>query len=310
MSVPLVSVIIPAYNASATIVATLESVLKQSFEGFEIIVVDDGSTDDTADVVKSLQDHRIRYIYQENAERAAARNRGIVEARGQYLAFLDADDLWMDQKLEKQLFVFKDNPSVSLVYSDLIYFDALTGEDIIQYGQKLFKLYRGSVLPQLLKVCFIQSPTPLIKRTVLEKMEWFDPSLPPTEDWDLWLRIAARSFIDYVPEPLARYRFHDYLDNWRRSPDSMLAKTLRIYSKLSNMHPAECRHWKSSFARGCALAYYKYGLALMLNRRYEMARQGFINSIKNDPTLWEVYLRLFQIKFLRIREKTRIMGSG
>lgn len=298
---PLVSVIVPAYNAEATIAAAIESILGQTYRDFEVIVVDDGSTDKTPEIVASLQDERVHYIYQQNAERAVARNRGIAEAKGEYLAFLDADDQWLERKLEKQLALFENNQEIGLVYCDLYYFDSLTDKDIAQYSRKYSKLHRGMVLPELLRFCFIQSPTPMIRRSVLEDREWFDPELPPIEDWDLWLRITAKSLVNFVPEPLARYRFHDYLDNWRKSPEALLTKTLRIYNKLSALFPEESQRRKSSFARGRALGYYNYGLALMLNGKFEKARQGLFRSLKLDPMFLKVYIRILQTELLRIK---------
>jgi glycosyltransferase involved in cell wall biosynthesis len=200
----LVSVIVPAFNAASFIKSALESVLAQTYSQVEVIVVDDGSTDATPSIVRELGD-RVRYVHQPNAGPAAARNTGIRNSTGELLAFLDADDVWRLDKLEKQVALISRNPDLGLVYSSL--------EEIDSHGVSrgyLKAKLRGMVLSEVLlgKGGAGMGSTGLIPRSVAERVGNFDERLPPCEDTDLLWRIAARYPIDYVDEPLAKYRIH------------------------------------------------------------------------------------------------------
>src|SRR3990172_11738749 len=153
MTVPLVSVIIPTYNGSRFIRETIQSVIGQSYSKIEIIVIDDGSTDDTSLVVKSITDQRITYIQQKNAGVSTARNHGITVSKGDYIAFLDHDDVWLPCKLEKQLSLFEQNPKVAMVYADTFIIDE-NNSIINTYSHKI-KFYRGMIFKELFFSCFI-----------------------------------------------------------------------------------------------------------------------------------------------------------
>lgn len=303
MARPLVSVIVPFYNAEGTICETVQSVLSQTFKDFELILIDDGSTDRSVELISRIEDSRLRMVHQPNQERAVARNRGIQDAQGEWIAFLDADDLWLEQKLEKQLHWLEMSPEIGLVYSDLYYFDNLTGKDLWLYSKKFQKLHRGNVLPNLLRVNFIQSPTPLIRRTILDQSGWFDPKLPPIEDWDLWIRISSVTEIDYVPEPLARYRYHPSLDYWEKAPESMLAKNLYLFDKWDKPKDPDSLSLRRGLRRGRALAYYNYGLAQM-KKNTTLSSKAFLQAIRLDPRLVKSWIRLIQLSY------SRMMPSG
>ena len=201
---PNVSVVIPTYNSGCYICEAIESVLAQDYQDFELIVVDDGSTDDTAARLARYE-HRIQYIFQHNQERSTARNSGIKQATGQYIAFLDADDYWMPDKLRKQVALLDGHPRLALVYSwaQTFYNDRTLptilgkGFDSTE-GLKVFVgLALGKSLPTL---------TVVAKRDAIEQVGMFNQQVTIVEDWDLWLRIALRYEVDLVPEVLAHYR--------------------------------------------------------------------------------------------------------
>lgn len=202
-AIPAVSVIIPTYNRAQLVCRAIRSVLGQSYGDFEILVVDDASTDDTEAKVKALGDTRIRYLRQrENQDVSAARNRGMRAARGQFIAFLDSDDEWLPEKLELQLRVMRKAPqTVGLVY---------TGE-IARHddGSERIRLpvHRGDVLEALLllNITGAGSTSVLMRRDVVRVVGFFDETIPAMEDYDYWIRVARFYQFDFVNQPLVRY---------------------------------------------------------------------------------------------------------
>lgn len=211
MPMPAVSVIIPAYNAELYIAETLNSVLAQSFTDLEVIVVDDGSTDRTARIVGAIasRDGRVSLVVQQNAGVATARNTGIQAARGQWLAFLDADDIWYPQKLAQQLHCFQQSDStVGLVYC----WSALIRETGDLAGGYIAFSFQGNVAPALTYLNFIgNASAPLIRRSAIEAVGGFNCTYKVLqaqgcEDWDFYLKIAERYSFAVVPEFLVGYR--------------------------------------------------------------------------------------------------------
>lgn len=208
MMPPLVSVVIPAYKQESYIEETVRSALNQIFRDIEVVVVDDGSPDRTGEVVSLIKDDRLQYHRQTNSGRpACSRNAGIKMARGQYIAFLDGDDLWLPDKLEKQLLLFKDHPDAGLVYTNAIAFKA--GADL---GPIIKKSIRsGWVFNELFMRSSIAGCTVMAPRQILLNLGGFDESkeLLAIEDYDLWLRISRKYPIYYINESLARYRLRE-----------------------------------------------------------------------------------------------------
>ncbi|PYS49191.1 MAG: family 2 glycosyl transferase [Acidobacteria bacterium] len=236
MDTPLVSVIIPTYNYAHFLSEAIQSVCDQTFRDFEIIVVDGGSTDNTREVVDRFGS-RVRYIYQENLGPIVARNTGIEAARGEYLAFLDADDYWLPQKLERQVALMNERPQVALVYSTIYQFESKSGAIVGEYP--VSKCRQGHVLRDLYLSCFVPSPTPMVRKSVLTEVGCFDESIRyGSEDWELWMRVAARYELAFVPEPLAMYRYHAS----HRSKEGYLKReqqTLEVIEKAARLFPEE-----------------------------------------------------------------------
>lgn len=207
---PRVSVIIPTYNRSKLLRETVESVLAQTYQNIEIIVVDDGSADDTA-MVMAQYAGRVTYLWQSNQGVAAARNAGFRAATGEYLTFLDDDDMILPAKIERQVQVLASRPAVGLVHCRY-YFADQDGNLL----QKVGLLPHGEVLNDLLRGNFIWLGAPLIRRQCLDRVGLFDEEIPSVSaDWDLWLRIALAGIpFACVQEPLGVYRIQQ---------DSMLA---------------------------------------------------------------------------------------
>lgn len=200
---PLVSVVIPAYNAAGTIHATLTSVLRQSLADLEVIVIDDGSTDTTLQVLAGFQDTRLRVLSFENGGLAASRNRGILHARARFVSFLDADDIWMPDKLQSQLEALERNPDAAVAYSWTDYIDE-AGRFLYQGSHSSFS---GQVYAHLLEHNFVESGSNvLVRRGVFEQVGNFDARFPGAEDWDFLLRVASRYPFAVVRKPQVLYR--------------------------------------------------------------------------------------------------------
>lgn len=199
--VPIVSVVIPTYNRAKLIGKTLRSVLGQSYDNFEIIVVDDGSTDNTKDVVNKFKDERIRYIrHEKNKGAPTARNTGIKAAKGEYIAFQDSDDEWLPQKLEKQMKAFENAPQkLGVVYTGLTKIVDDTKE-YIPYSWVAQK--EGDIHKELLKGNFIATPSIVVRKECFEKVGMFDRKLPRLQDYELALRLSKYYEFKFIDEPL------------------------------------------------------------------------------------------------------------
>jgi len=196
-----VNVVIPTYNRAHLIRKAVQSVLDQSYQDFEIIIVDDASTDNTEEAVRSLKDERIRYIrHEKNKGAGAARNTGIRAANGEYIAFQDSDDEWLPEKLEKQMKVFENAPpEVGVVYTGFWRIEK-NKKNYIPSSWIIQK--NGNIHKELLKGNFIGTPATLIKRECFKKVGLFEEYIPAREDWELWIRISKYYEFKYIPEPL------------------------------------------------------------------------------------------------------------
>lgn len=203
MPPPLVTVIIPCYNYGHLIQETLQSVLKQTYANWECLVIDDGSTDNTADVVKrySLKDKRIKLITQRNGGQSNARNNGLKHAVGKYVQFLDADDLLQDDKLRNQVAYLESNPDVAVVYTEIRYFETDAPEQLLLSrdgkNQNPFPYMSGkghAILDYFLYQNPIELGALLFRKEVIDRVGYFDETIKGVEDWDLCFRIAACNY--------------------------------------------------------------------------------------------------------------------
>lgn len=208
---PKVSVNIPTFNNEKYISETIESVLKQTYNDYELIIIDDGSTDKTAEIIKKYKDERIKYYFQKNKGIGAARNAAIEKSSGEYIAFLDHDDLWFPKKLEKQMFLFESKPELGLVFCGTIFFN--DKEDLYNIYNK-YKPPRGMIFKELFHRYFLSLETVVIKKKVLDDIGLFCSHMMMVEEYDLFLRISYKYPIDYIDEPLAKYRIHEKNYSW------------------------------------------------------------------------------------------------
>lgn len=195
--VPLASVIIPTFNRAVFLREAIDSVLAQTEKNFELIVVDDGSNDATRAVAESYG-ARLRYFFQANAGASAARNTGIKNARGQFITFLDSDDLWQPKKLARQIAWMQAHLEIMLCYTDEIWIRR--GVRVNQ--KKIHAKAGGWIYPLCLPRCIISPSSVLMRREFFEAVGVFDEQLPICEDYDLWLRAASRFEVGFLAAPL------------------------------------------------------------------------------------------------------------
>jgi len=198
-----VTVILPTYNRAQSITRSIRSVLSQTYQDFEFIIIDDGSIDNTEKIVRKFQekDKRIRYIrHNKNKGSATARNTGIKAAKREYIAFQDSDDEWLPEKLEKQMKVFKNvPPKVGVVYTG---FWKIDGDKRKYIPSSRVKQKEGDIHKKLLNGNFVDTPTVLIKKECFEKVGIFDEHLCALEDWELWIRVSKHYHFKFIDEPL------------------------------------------------------------------------------------------------------------
>jgi glycosyltransferase involved in cell wall biosynthesis len=196
---PKVSVVIPTYDRIETLPRSLDSVINQTFSDWELIVVDDGSTDGTDEMI--LRDYpAVRLHRQENAGVSAARNAGVALVSGEWIAFLDSDDAWLPEKLERQLSALANEPELRLSHTDEIWIR----NDRSVNQPKAYAKGGGGIYHRCLPLCCICPSSVLLRRDLFDEIGGFDETLPVCEDYDLWLRITAREPVHYLAEALVR----------------------------------------------------------------------------------------------------------
>jgi glycosyltransferase involved in cell wall biosynthesis len=290
---PTVSVIIPALNAAEWIGETLHSILTQSFQELEVIVVDGGSTDDTPSIIKTFG-KSVKLICKPLSGKSASRNAGIYAAQGDYIAFIDADDLWLPEKLELQMQMFSRNPALGWVYSDGYLFEGASTKNIMTFGG-LSHLYSGDILCPLLLIDFIPSPTPVIRRKIFDEVGYFDETLlrQEPEDWDMWLRIAAHYPIGFVNRPLVRYRLHRYSLMAREGVLAALEGKISIIERAVKRNPDRLNRLKD---RSIANSHVAAGNCFALSGELSKARLMYLHAIKLAPMSSKAYVHfLFSV---------------
>lgn len=278
----LVSVIIPAWNAAATVERTVSSVLKQTFSDLEVLVVDDGSTDQTAALVQSMADvdHRIRLLQKPNGGLASARNHGIAHAGGEFIAPIDADDLWHPEKIKKQMAVMRDRGDrVGLVYC---WSRAIDEQDRVLWDITPCNL-RGSVYAALIIRNFLSSGAPLVRRRCVEEVGGYDATLSARgatccEDLKFNLEVAECCDFDLVPEFLFAYRVR--AGSMSSDIDAMLRSSKVVIEEARARHPElpnKLFRWASAHQDR------EFGLAHLSDGRFLTGARLLLTALREDP---------------------------
>lgn len=275
---PTVSVIIPTYNRALMVKDAIQSVLDQTYTDYEIIVVDDGSTDDTSRVINGLRSYsrKVHYIHQGNKGRSAARNIGVRAARGDYIAFLDSDDMFLPEKLHVQVMTLENNLNFGMVYSPVLKMDEHGNilKDIDHGREKL----TGFIYPELLfiKKNVITIPGVMVRMRVLREVGGFDETMHICEDLDLWRRIAMHHQILQMKESLAiiRYRPNESLDLL----GYLEARTLYYHKAFADDPGLKKTIQKKLFSE----MYYTYGMLASTNKKKWLSSQLFIQSMRSN----------------------------
>ncbi len=281
---PLISVVIPAYNAEKTIRETIESVLNQTFHDFELIVVNDGSQDSTLDIVSSIKDPRLQVLSYENGGISISRNRGIEEACGEFISFIDADDLWTPDKLEAQLKALQTNPQAAVAYSWVDYIH----EDGTFFRHGNYVTINGNAYEKILVQSVLENGSnPLIRKEALNEVGGFNQSLTPPEDWDMWLRLAKHYDFVTVPYPQILYRMSSHSAS--NNIVKMEKGSLKFIEHAFDNAPASLQYLKKN-ALSTLYHYLTFKSLESPSSRKNgiIAMRYFGNAIKNDlSTIWK-----------------------
>ena len=279
---PQISVIIPTYNAARYLPQTIESVLRQSCQDFEVLVIDDGSTDETATVVQRYAP-RLRYFRKPNGGGSSARNFGIAHSRGDFIAPLDADDCWKPDKLERTLQFIDRHPEAGMVFTACTFVDD-DGRPLFDYHPRFSpqRLYA-----ELLVKNFIPNGTVVVRRDLLLSIGGYDEDIFIPNDWDLWLRLAEVAPVVYLPEPLTFYR--RAATSISRNLDRQLREQLAILQKAGQRRPElPARLLK----RARAAQYYMMGHASLRSGRPWQALRSLLASLRIDARYWKPWVLL------------------
>lgn len=280
---PKVSAIIATYNRANMLSDAIDSALKQTLQDFELIIVDDGSTDQTQEVVENCQKAGdIRYIYQQNQGRSAARNTGIKVAKGKYIAFLDDDDLWHPNKLEMQVESLENHPEVGLIHTFTEVIDN-QGRLLREETQKRMEKYQealkhGYTYEGMSELCIMWLSSVMVRRECFERVGLFDPNISGLEDWDLYLRIALNYKIHTIQKPLVQYRTHGSntsIEKFTKSRIQTAKKHLRILD--SHKHLPFYHKAKRNFYIHLATAHY-------MNLNLRKSRNYAVQALKMSPS--------------------------
>jgi glycosyltransferase involved in cell wall biosynthesis len=306
---PLFSVIIPTYNSGWSLQPAIESVLSQTFHDFEIIVVDDGSTDDTQLRLQRFTDPRLKFIYKKNAGRAEARNSGIAVATGDWLAFLDADDLWLPCKLEKQALAIQGNPEIVMVYSKSYSFSERDMESgVISQVPTEFITGEGRPHPSdclrefLLARFHVCTSTVAANRMTVVELDGFDPQFKISEDWDLFTRLAWKGKVLFIPEPLGLYWLGFFKTSYERGTRYgghqealiQIKKNLTL-TKIDQTDPEFARHALALWQWRYALVERGIGNIDNAREHFQYAFEYQTDLLKDQEILKELSYFLFNV---------------
>lgn len=300
---PKISVIIPSYNSANYLPEAIESVLAQTYKDFEIIVINDGSTDRTKEILTPYLD-RIVVLEGPNGGPCEARNRGIRKSSGAYVAFLDADDIWYPDKLAHQMAVFSENHHYDMVHSDASYSRKYASEEGRTWFSTKKRVRTGWIFSDLLSECFIILSSVIIKREPLEKAGLFDEKVERWHGYDLWLRIAIERQIGLVDKPLFFRRIHES-NRFYSDPLLEVISLVKVLKKWDNQSHKLAEDDRKIINQRLREQYCRLGWYYLTRERSTQARQALHNSLAYGFSLRGVaylgitILPLFGLTYIR-----------
>lgn len=285
---PLVSVIVATYNMGQYLVQAIDSILNQEYSALQVIVVDDGSVDDTVNVLERYKnDSRVRIIRQQNAGQTVAKNRGLQEAEGEFIAFCDADNYWLPDKLTRQFALMDTLQTQGVVYGDIQCIDA-EGKPL-QIPQ--MRRHSGRITGHLLRDNFVAFNTVLISKKIIDEIGGFDPSLRMGIDYDLWLRVSVKYDFFHIPEPLVAYRIWGGQMSNRKA--ERFENSFKLLKQFLSKYPKSVT-W-SEVRRGWAHIHVSRGRWRATQGNYMRATMDFMRAFlyrPNDYRLWKTMVKL------------------
>jgi len=324
-----VSVIIPTYNCAKYLPQAIESILNQTYKDYEIIIVDDGSTDNTKEII-SVYQSKIKYIYQDNAGVSKARNTGIQNSTGMYIAFLDADDRWLPFKLELQIKCFEKLPNVDLIFSD---FSAIKQNRIIykSYFYKAFNIFKefkinldnifqnkfqickngqnlkvfwGNIFKTLFLGNFILPSTVILKKKALSNVGYFNEKYRVAEETEFFLRFAKYHNMAFIEYPLAQYRLPEVTNlSGKKNTAILIKNALNIQFEILKKNPSFAKENKQLVQEAIAKTYYRLSYFYLSELQLNQARLNALKSIeynsKQIKPLFVLMLSFFPQKVLQ-----------
>jgi glycosyltransferase involved in cell wall biosynthesis len=285
---PLVSVVTATYNAAKYLPLSVRSALRQTYADVEVHVVDDGSTDDTQEVLEEFRnDRRVHVHRQPNRGQACAKNRGIRESRGTLIAFLDADDVWYPDKLERQVPQLLREPAAGMIYSDVSCIDA-DGREIPSPPRSY---HSGRITDRLFIDNFVNFNTTLVKRECFDHLGMFDETLPMGIDWDLWLRVSTRYEFLYLDARTMGYRI--WPGQMSNNSDRRFECTLRIMRSFVERYPGVVA--ESTIEEAWAHTHSSRARTLTLARRRTEALRHLMSALRVRPTYFNAWRGLARL---------------
>jgi glycosyltransferase involved in cell wall biosynthesis len=309
MSSTRVTALIPTYDSGKYICDAVDSVLAQTFPAHEIIVVDDGSTDCTREVLAKYKT-KIKYIRQVNAGPPAARNTGIARATGEFIALLDSDDLWVPQKLKLQMNYIDRHPECGLVYTDMKTFDD-TGiiEESVKVSRNL-TLPSGRIFPQMFVETLFQTSAVLIRKSCIDRVGGFDTSLRMGDDYEFFLRIARHYELGYVDEPLVLYRQHPSQGTrtWGKLLQKGVPWEFLVLKRILDTYPEVVREMgRSQVQQRLSKPYFALAYACLAEGDHSNARKLLREAIRYWPSNLG-YARYYLMTLFGPRTLNRMKG--
>jgi len=293
---PLVSVVMPVYNSEKYLQRAIDSVFNQSYKNYEFIIIDDGSTDGSVEIINEYK-NKIVYVYQENAGASAARNKGIEVSKGELIAFLDSDDLWYPDKLKIQVNVYHRYPEASIIHTEVDKQKQFNGylptneQDLLPRIKPFSEVFQHTNL---------KTPSVMIPRSVLDRVGLFDTSLPTAEDKDLFLRCSYQQQVVYIPAKLAYCSVFpgSLCDDLRSYHDN-----LKVIDRFLKLNPEFIKKNQALVNKVKSEVYYDYAEDLCFkNKCLEAAKAAVASNryrlnVKAISLLFKSYLKYFVLIF-------------